>query len=75
MDPIILADDFDLLLTHTDISYLFETANLQLERINQWLISSKLLLNVSKTKCSIFHKPSKNERYSFSIPFTKTKKK
>ena len=75
MDPIILADDFDLFLTHTDISYLFETANLQLEGINQWFISSKLLLNVSKTKCSFFHKPRKNESYSFSVPFTKTKKK
>ena len=75
MDPIILADDFDLFLTHTDISYLFETANLQLEGINQRFISTKLLLNVCKTKCSFFHKPNKNERYSFSIPFTKTKKK
>ena len=37
-DPIMYADDTKLYLTHTNISYLFETANLQLERINQWFI-------------------------------------
>ena len=37
LDPIMFADDTNLVLTHKDISYLFETANLQLGRINQWL--------------------------------------
>ena len=50
LDPIMYADDTNLFLTHKDISYLFETVNLQLERINQWFISNKLSLNVSKTK-------------------------
>ena len=49
LDPIMYADDTNLFLTHKDISYLFETANLQLERINQWFISNKLSLHVSKT--------------------------
>ena len=35
LDPIMYADDNNLFVTHKDISYLFETANLQLERINQ----------------------------------------
>ena len=39
-----------LFLTLKDISYLFETANLQLERMKQWFISNKLSLHVSKTK-------------------------
>ena len=47
------ADDTNLFLTHKDVSYLFETANLQLERINQ------LSLKVSKPKYSFFYKPSK----------------
>ena len=68
MDPIILADDFDLFLTHTDISYLFETANLQLERINQWFISNKLSLNLSKAKYSFFQKPSKRDNIPFLLP-------
>ena len=50
LDPIIYADDTNLFLTHKDISYLFKTANLQLERINQWFISNKLSLNVSKAR-------------------------
>ena len=35
LDAIMYADDINLFLTHKDISYLSETTNLQLERINQ----------------------------------------
>ena len=35
LDAIMFADDTNLFLTHKDISYLFETANRHLERINQ----------------------------------------
>ena len=35
LDAIMYADDTNLFLTHKDISYLSETANLQLERISQ----------------------------------------
>ena len=62
------ADDTNLFLTHKDISYLFETANLQVERINQWFISNKLSLNVIKTKYSFFHKPSKRDDISLLLP-------
>ena len=48
LDPIMFADDSNLFLTHEGISYLFETANLQLERISQWFVSNKLSLIVSK---------------------------
>ena len=68
LDPIMYADDTNLFLTHKDISYLFETVNLQLERINQWFISNKLSLNVSKTKYSFFHKPSKWDDISLLLP-------
>ena len=61
LDPIMFADETNQFLTHKDTSYLFETANFQLGRINQWYISNKLSLNVSKTKFSFFHKPSKRE--------------
>ena len=40
LDPIMYADDANIFLTHKDISYLFKTTNLQLERINQWFISN-----------------------------------
>ena len=68
LDPIMFADDTNLFLTHKDISYLFETANLQLERINQWFISNKLSLNLSKAKYSFFQKPSKRDNIPFLLP-------
>ena len=61
LDPIMFTDDTNLFPTHKDISYLFEMANFQLERINQWFNSNKLSLNVSKTKYSFLHKPSKRD--------------
>ena len=68
LDPIMFADDTNLFLTHKDISYVFETANLQLEIINQWFISNKPWLNVSKTKYSFFHKPSKHDDLALLLP-------
>ena len=68
LDPIMYAHDTNLFLTHKDISYLFQTANLQLERINQWFISNKLSLNVSKTKYSFVHKPSKRDDIPLLLP-------
>ena len=59
LDPIMYVDDTNLFLTHKDISYLFETANLQLERINQWFISNKY---------SFFHKPSKRDDIPLLLP-------
>ena len=68
LDPIMYADDTNLFLAHKDISYLFETANLQLERISQWFISNKLSLYVSKTKYSFFHKSSKRDDIPLLLP-------
>ena len=68
LDPIMFADDTNLFLTQKYISYLFETANLQLERISQWFISNKLSLSVSRTKYSFFHKPSKRDHIPLLLP-------
>ena len=61
-------DDTNLFVAHKDISYLFETANLQLERINEWFISNKLSLHVSKTKYSFFHKLNKWDNIPLLLP-------
>ena len=68
LDAIMFADDTNLFLTHTDISYLFEMANRQLERINQWFISNKLSPNLSKTKYSFFQNLSKRNDIPFLLP-------
>ena len=62
------ADDTNLFLTHKDIRYLFETTNLQLVKISQWVVSNKLSLNVSKTKYSFFHKRSKRDDIPLLLP-------
>ena len=68
LDPFMFVDDTNLFLTHKDISYLFETANLQLERINQWFISNKLSLSVTKTKYSFFYKLIKRDDIPLLLP-------
>ena len=68
LDPIMYADDTNLFPTHKDITYLFKTTSLQLERINQWFISNKLSLNAGKTKYSFFHKPSKRGDIPLLLP-------
>ena len=68
LDPIMYADDTNLFLTHKDISYLFETANLLPERIDLWFISNKLSLNVSKAKYSFFYIPSKRDDILLLLP-------
>ena len=40
---------------------LFDTVSIELQKISQWFISNKLSLNVTKTKYSFFHKPSKKD--------------
>ena len=49
MDPIMYTDDTNLFLRHKDISYLFETASLQLERISElFQIRANFLLVTSR---------------------------
>ena len=53
------------------ISNRFQTTNLQLGRINQYFISNGLLLNVSKTKYSFFHRLSRREDILLLLPKSK----
>ena len=52
----------------TKITKLFATVNEELMNINYWFMANKLSLNVGKTKCSLFHKPS---RVDDLVPDTK----
>ena len=44
-----------------NIRTFFDTVNIELQKISQWFISNRLSLNVTKTKYSFFHKPSKKD--------------
>ena len=51
---IMLADDTNVFFTSNCYKSLYETANKDLENINNWLVANKLTLNISKTKHVIF---------------------
>ena len=66
------ADDTNLFFIHKDkprikTSDKPKIINLELENVNQWFISNKLLLNIKKTKYSFFHKPSQKENISLLL--------
>ena len=51
---IFLADDTTILIAHTKYYTLINIGNEQLTRLNEWLITNKLILNAKKTKAVIF---------------------
>ena len=63
-----LADDTNFFYAERDIKALFQTVNNELQKISQWFISNKLSINVTKTKYSFFHKPSKRDNIPFALP-------
>ena len=68
LDPIMFADETNLFYAEENIKTLFDTVNIELLKISQWFISNKLSLNVTKTKYSFFHKPSKNDNIPLVLP-------
>ena len=61
LDPIMFADDIELLFNQKDIKHLFTVINNELLNIKAWFTANKLSLNVEKSKYSFFHKPSKKD--------------
>ena len=68
LDPILFADDTNLFYSKEDIKTAFLRVNNELQKINEWFISNKLSLNVTKTKYSLFHKPSKKDDIPLVLP-------
>ena len=55
------ADDTTLMVSLTNANTISsaELINKELENVNTWLKVNKLILNIEKTKCMIFHSPNK----------------
>ena len=68
LDPIMFADGTNFFYTEENIKTLFDIVNIELQKISQWFISNKLSLNVTKTKYSFFHKPSKKDNIPLALP-------
>ena len=58
LDPTMFDDDANLFYAEENSKTLFDTFNIELQKISQWLIANKPSLNVTKTKYSFFHKPN-----------------
>ena len=63
LDPIMFADDTNLLFSNCDIPVLFVTVNSKLSKINQCLLAHNLSLRVTKTKYWFFHRTNKRTTY------------
>ena len=68
LDPIMFADDTNLVFNHKDIKHLFTVVNNELVNIKDWFTANKLSLNVEKTKYSFFHKSSKKDYIPLRLP-------
>ena len=59
------ADDTSVFMTHDDPHTLMENFNQELQKLFDWLLVNKLVLNVNKTKYMVFTK--RNIEYNFEI--------
>ena len=62
------ADDTNLFCTDSDVDNLFLTMNSELSNISEWFKANRLSLNVSKTKYTLFHPPSKASTLPLVLP-------
>ena len=65
---VIFADDTNLFLSHKNIDTLFASINMELDNASTWFKSSKLSLNIDKTKWLLFHPLSKRQLLPQTLP-------
>ena len=54
LKPVMFADDTNLFLSNKDINKLFNDLNVELQKISIWFKASKLSLNLTKAKWTLF---------------------
>ena len=62
------ADNTNLFYAEENIKTFFDTVNIDLPNISQRFLSNKISLNVTITKYTIFHKPSKKDNIPLLLP-------
>ena len=68
LDSVLFADDINLLCSDDNKRTLFETANQELNQINDWFLANKLSLNAEKTKYMLFHKLRDQDNTPLKLP-------
>jgi hypothetical protein len=66
---LLFADDTRTFLSHTNQGYLISTMNAELEKINIWVETNKLSVNISKTNYIIFRPKQKSISMNLPILF------
>ena len=72
LNPIMFADDTNLIYSGKVIHSLFNTVNNELSSISHWFNSNKLSLNADKTKFILFHKVRERDNIPVVLPTWKT---
>ena len=65
----LFADDASIFLSHSDLSYLISTMNVELENINVWMKINKLSVSTGKTNYIIFRPKQKSITLNMSVLF------
>ena len=68
LKPIMFADDTNLFFRGKHIKTLFQTENIELEKIAIWFQANKLSLNEGKAKFSLFHKSWDKDNLPLKLP-------
>lgn len=68
LDSILFADDTNLFYSHSDITTLFKTVNIELLKLTEWLNMNKLTINLTKTNYTIFHRLHKKDKIPLALP-------
>ena len=68
---LLFADDTRIFLSHNDLSYLISTMNVELEKINVWMKTNKLSVNIGKTNYIIFKPKQKSIAMNMTVLFDK----
>ena len=71
LKPIMFADDTNLFCSGKHIRTLFQTANIEIDKIAIWFQVNKLCLNESKTKFTLFHKFWDKDNLPLKLPILK----
>ena len=68
LDSVLFADYINLLCSDGNTRILFETANQELNQINDWFLGNKLSLNAEETKYMLFHKLRDQDNTPLKLP-------
>ena len=68
LDPIMFADDTNLVCSYKNLKTLFQIVNSELKPVTEWLLANKLSLNAKKAKYVLLHKVTMCDSLPLQLP-------